>query len=201
MKANEFITEYIDPKFVNSEIKKTDWQKVGAGATASVWHHLEDPNTVVKVIGGGRDRITKQFRNTAIAFVHFCVDHGHESPHFPIIHGINIDDEDIVQIRIERLVELPNLAVNRRLESVAETVDYYSVTRARDEIEVLDEAIAKYPILQNNSGIEIAKAVKLLSKYVESYTRKHKTVAGLDLHYGNWLMRPNGIIVAADPWY
>jgi len=165
MRINEVITtdEDVDPRFVNSEIKKTAWQEVGQGATASVWQHMDEPTTVVKVVGGGEEEMTEETRNTAIAFVHFCVDHGHESSHFPIIHGINVDDEDVVQIRIERLSSLPGGTVGSMLADLADAVEYHGITnRIIPYITRLDKCLQQHENLKLNSAQDIAYAIAIL---------------------------------------
>jgi len=206
MKSTEFIQtdEDIAPAFVNQTISATNqWQRKGKGETASVWQHINDPHTVVKVIGGGSSPLRQLDRDAAIAFYHFCVDHGHESPHFPRVVEINIDDPEVVQIRIEALRPLPSEQVGESLEWLCETmIDVRHVDNCEDDIDDLQIELKKSKMSAKNSAINIALAMQILLQHAPSYERAHNVKElYMDLHSHNWMMRPDGTIVAADPWY
>ena len=209
MLAQEFITE-LDSRFVNREIQKgEEWKPVGKnkypvqGATASVWGHYSDPNTVVKVVGGGEYDVDPVSRNVTLAFVHFCVDYGYKSKHFPIIHGINVDDDEVLQIRIEKLIECSNDRLLSALSRLANCVRYNNrkdLPRYKNELATALKTNAR--IAKNNTLGGILEAIQLLHKAAPIYAKAHglKEI-WLDLHPGNWLLRPDGVIVAADPWF
>jgi len=207
MKINEIIAEDVPSAFINSEIKKDkQWKKMGSGVTASVWRHMEDPTTVVKVVGGGMMNSRPSYRSGAIAFVHFCVDHGHESPHFPIIHGINVDDDDVVQIRLETLLPIVNYDIATGCANIASDVKEYGVKdyRCVDSMNSLDRLLhhENTQMRGHNSAASIAEACDILVKNAPHYAKAYKLeVLRLDLHFGNWMMRGDNTIVAADPWY
>jgi len=210
MRANEFLAE-LDPGFVNGEIRaqnanksKAVWKHKGRGATASVWQHFDDPTTVVKVVGGGEYESFQHERGSTLAFVHFCVDHGWQSPHFPIIHGINVDDDEVLQVRIESLKELGD-DIAYSCSSLANDVKYQrseqNIKMSMDELQnSLMDKRKRYR--KQNSAQSILKAIQLLYRAIPVYAEAHGLPElRLDLHAGNWLARPNGVVVAADPWY
>lgn len=210
-----FLTELFDtdltelaPDYVNRQInrqlrpdtKKQVWEPMGTGATASVWQHYQEPDTVVKVVGGGDYEAQGGYRNITLAFIHFLVDHGHTSKHYPIVHGINIDDAEVLQIRMERLVPITNSYVSSALATLAKAVtDQFAITRPK---QILYQELKASGLLYKNNVNEITSAIRFLNKALPVYKDAHNISEGwLDLHGGNWLMRPNGVIVAADPWY
>ena len=209
-KAGKTKTNAPSSKFVNKQIDKKVWSKKGSGATGSVWEHMDDPNTVVKVIGGGGySTINHGIRDGAIAFVHFCVDHGYRSKHFPIIHGINVDDPLIVQIRMEKLFPIGYTSVADELEALCEEVRYckaYTVSIKEPDIQYairnLDNALDLYGLNKMNNGSGIAEATAMLQNFSGEYSGKHHGIKlVLDLHAGNWMQRADGTIVAMDPWF
>lgn len=208
-----FITEdekldELDPGFVNDQIVKQRqpfkhqqaWERKGRGATASVWQHYSDPHTVVKVVGGGDYESFRTEREVTLAFVHFLVDHGHQSKHFPIVHGINIDDHEVLQVRIEKLVPLPD-PIASVLGGFRWNTD--SGKHLRTVAAKLKTVLVHYPKLNAQNQVEdIVAAVSLLDRAKPVYAQAHGlNDVTLDLHSGNWLARPDGTIVAADPWY
>jgi hypothetical protein len=214
-----FLTELFDteltelaPDYVNQVIKQQSqgkfknlraWDKLGQGATASVWQHYQEPDTVVKVVGGGDYEAQGGYRNITLAFIHFLVDHGHTSKHYPIVHGINIDDAEVLQIRMEKLLPISSGDVRSGLSRLANAVTG-GAALTKSKIELL--SAMKYSGIQgmkeNNNVDEIVEAIKYLSKALPVYLEAHNINEGwIDLHGGNWLMRPNGTIIAADPWY
>jgi hypothetical protein len=226
-----FLTELFSPAvdedvsntYVNAAIKKDrKWKHLGGGYTASVWQHLDDPSTVVKVLGGGDanweaelygeggPRVGRAHRAQAIAFVHFCVDQGHRSKHLPIIHGINIDDNAVVQIKVERLKELPHkrlkgyMGLHKELSGLADSIKWASGGRAalKTYVEDFDNALEAYGLSHNNKAVDIINTIYLLVKAAPVYAKAHGLdYIRVDLHSENWLMRADGTIVAADPWY
>lgn len=205
MKATEFITE-LDPRFVNRQVDADNWKRKGTGATASVWQHMLDPHTVVKVVGAGRNELLDKERNAAIAFVNFLVDHGHESKHLPIIYGINLDDPDVVQIRLEKLLPLPfkwsseykiyKISMGEELGAFA--YDNFS----QEDINNLDKGIFEWGLSGNNSALGISQVCNLLKTYLPLYKKKYKLARlYLDTIGVNWMMRPDKTIVYVDPWY
>lgn len=212
MRAKDFITE-LDPGFVNREIKKQNdptkpksqavWKHKGTGATASVWEHFSDPNTVVKVVGGGDFEAKHTERDITLAFVHFCVDHGYQSKHFPIIHGMNIDDEEVLQIKIEKLIECSNEGLLRACAQMASNIRYNNTKNFNAYRNNLIKALkTNARIAQNNKADDIIAAIQLLNRAIPVYAKAHNIDAmWLDLHMGNWLLRSDGVIIAADPWY
>ena len=218
VRANEFLFEGFYPAalnvvappsnpnlpkadFINKTIQKTDsnWKPVGSGYTSSVWQHAADPTTVVKVVGGGtanplfRNDI-HEHRAATLAFINFCVDHGKESKHFPIIHGINVDDEDVLQIRMEHLLPIPDNSEYDLCGTLGEIDEGY--TTEDDLTEALEaEGLSRY-----NSAADIIKSVDMLRYARQKYGKKYDISLTMDLHAGNWLMHDNGTIVAVDPW-
>ena len=197
----------LDPGFVNDQIVKQRqpfkhqqaWERKGRGATASVWEHYSDPHTVVKVVGGGEYESFRTEREVTLAFVHFLVDHGHQSKHFPIVHGINIDDDEVLQVRIEKLVPIPDM-ITGVLGMFKWRAD--SGKGMREVAAKLKKVLVRYPKFANNNVDDIVAAVSLLNRAKSVYAQAHGLhEVTLDLHGGNWLARPDGTIVAADPWY
>lgn len=207
MRANEFINEQIidelDPGYVNQTIgQDPNWSNLGSGYTASVWQHLSEPDQVVKVVGGGSEGITqgehRGLYTGTVALVHFLVDHGHLSTHFPIIHGINIDDNEVLQIRLEKLFPLEQEICNRLSDIV--TSEKFGGVSAYEKVR-LNLLIHDDGTRNKNDADSLVNAIKLLIKAAPIYAKAHKLDnIGVDLHGGNWLQRQDGTIVAADPW-
>ena len=208
MISKEFLTE-LDQYFVNDEIKKQRngpkkiWKMKGQGVTASVWQRYDDPHTVVKVVGGGEYESFKHERGCTLAFVHFCVDHGWRSKHFPIVHGINIDDDEVLQVRIEKLVD-PNDWICDSCAALARGVRYNSPPKEmKYRYDNLAEGIYTDPKYRGkNTAQGILEAIQILNQAIPAYKHAHDLPQIiLDLHGGNWLARQDGTIVAADPWF
>lgn len=217
MRANEFIPEEIvdelAPKFVNKTIKKqgtwkspTGKKKPPRGLTASVWQHMAEPDTVVKVVGGGRRAMLPSDKAATIAFVNFLVDYGKSSPHFPICYGVQTDmsdPEEPVQVRLEKLLPLPlsGRIVGWELESIAEFPG--SSDAIRDLQRALNGSIVNGVSLgEINNAQNIANAVRLLNKKAPYYQRKYKLQELFnDLHSDNWMLTPKGVVVMSDPWF
>jgi hypothetical protein len=198
----------LDPGFVNDEIVRQRqpfkhqqaWERKGRGATASVWEHYSDPTTVVKVVGGGDYESFRTEREVTLAFVHFLVDHGHQSKHFPIVYGINIDDSEVLQVRIEKLVPIPDVIADvlGKFRWYADSAKGLRVVAAD-----LKKVLPRYPKYYAQNKVEdLVAAVSLLNRGKSVYAKAHGLGnVTLDLHAGNWLARPDGTIIAADPWY
>jgi len=201
---DEELYELLYPAQVNKTIKKTGdgkWVAPGGGkiipigATGSVWQHLDDPDKVVKVVGGGRWRAEKHHLDSTVAFVDFLVHNGYKSPHFPIVHGIDVG-ADVVQVRVERLYPI-NRDVGWLLDEMSD--GFIGPTKVRE----YDRLVKRGDIDPNKNSFEsIKKCIKLLNDARSEYKNKYKLPnLILDLHSGNWLQRSDGTIVAADPWY
>jgi hypothetical protein len=209
MRATEFIIEAIEldelsPAVVNKTIQQTGagkWvapggaKQVPRGATGSVWQHLDDPNKVVKVVGGGRYTAKKHHLDSTVAFVDFLVHNGYKSTHLPIIHGIDVG-KDVVQVRMERLQPIDEY-LGLLLEDMVYRPMGPRMTREYDRL------VKRGVIDPNKNSIEsIKKCIRLLDTARSEYRNKYKLPnLALDLHSGNWLQRSDGTIVAADPWY
>jgi len=209
MRATEFIFENIaldelSPAFVNKTIQQKGagkWVSPGGGkiipkgATGSVWQHLDDPDKVVKVVGGGRYAAKKHHLDSTVAFVDFLVHNGYKSKHLPIVHGIDVG-KDVVQVRMERLQP-----IDLYLGWLLHDISYKPVTNAM--MKEYDRLVKRGAIDPNKNSIEsIKKCTELLNAARSEYKNKYKLPSlSLDLHGGNWLQRPDGTIVAADPWY
>lgn len=209
MRANEFtareIVNELDPYFVNQQVNKQDWKILGQGLTASVWQHMMDPDVVVKLVGGGDEpATTDKVLTGSIAFVDFLVHYGYKSKHLPIVYGINVDDPDIVQIKIERLLQLP-YEVARALSTVASVIKYSRTHESqREDNEYLQKELIRNRLTKTNNVNDITDTIRLLfnKEIVSAYKNKYGLAKiQLDLHSGNWLMRPDKTIVAADPWF
>ena len=199
MRSTEFISE-LDNRFVNSQVDTSSWKQLGQGCTASVWQHINDPDTVVKLVGGGYDSVTQEEKSATIAFVKFCVDHGYESKHFPIIHGINVDDPEVIQIRLEGLLPF-NGDLGYALEMISPNLikgrKAYVVSSLTEALYYTSKAIQ-----QNNTAESLVSAVEMLLRYVPVYSKIFKCRnLKVDLHAENWMRRSDGTIVAVDPWY
>ena len=200
MRATEFLTE-LAPKFVNKVIAgQPGWQGPTGkkypprGLTASVWQHAADPNTVVKVVGGGNRMAMEKDKQATIAFVDFLVHHGNTSPHFPICYGINVEDPEVVQVRFEKLYPLP-YGIGSRLEQLA------FATKTDRAIRKLDEDLIADGISEKNKAIDIAAAIKYIKSQARHYGRKYNCQLNNDLHAGNWMMTKDKVIVMSDPWF
>lgn len=209
--TQEIVTE-LKPDFVRNEIVRQRqagghnqaWKFKGSGATASVWEHYSDPTTVVKVVGAGNFQSYETERNVTLAFVHFLVDHGHQSPHFPIVHGINIDDSEVLQVRMENLKEIDDMLGSSQLLTRLYRISEY--IRNGSDISQLTLDLWKdlmyADLIEKNSAESLVSAMQLLNRALPVYAKAHNLKdAGLDLHSGNWLLRADGTIVAVDPWY
>ena len=210
MRAKEFIIaeeiiDELDTEYVNTTIEKDpNWKHLGDGYTASVWQHLSEPDQVVKVVGGGgvniRPGSNRGIYIGTVAFVHFCVDHGYLSKHFPILHGINLDDNEVLQIRLEKLFPLDE-EVCYILSDFASTLKWSGSSVSSYDMARLTERLRLARILPKNKPTDIIAAIKLLIKAAPIYAEAHKLKQiKVDLHDGNWLQRADGTIVAADPW-
>jgi len=215
MRAKEFIIENIEldelsPAVVNKTIQQTGagkWvppggaKKVPKGVTGSVWQHLDDTDKVVKVVGGGRLAAKKHHLDSTVAFVDFLVHNGYKSKHLPIVHGIDVG-KDVVQVRMERLQPIDPY-LGDLLDSMT---NYYAFVRKPITPKMMkqyDNLVEKGVIDPNKNSIEsIKKCIELLNAARSEYKNKYKLPSlALDLHGGNWLQRPDGTIIAADPWY
>jgi len=188
------------PKFVNKVVDKSQWKRKGSGMAATVWQHMMDPHTVVKLVGGGDAPASPNELKTAIAFVQFCVEHGHENKHFPIIHGINVDDPEVVQIRIEALFKIKDDAVGRHLAYLADSL-YWGW--GKNAVSNLNLHLRNSIYGKSNTAEDILVACKLLTKWAPKYQKLYKLPIDkeLDLHEDNWMARADGTLVAVDPWY
>ena len=205
MRAKDFLTE-LTSAFVNKTVNKSEWappdkkDKVAKGSTASVWQHIEDPNTVVKLIGGGKYKAKQHHKDSSIAFVNFLVDHGKESKHLPIVHGINVDDNEVVQIKIEKLYPLP-----KEVGDYLYSLSVWAGAKGSQPNYIkkeLKRALTKFSLDKNNSVSDIEQTIILLDKARREYKDKYNLpTLYLDLHEDNWLQTKDGIIVAADPWF
>jgi len=209
----------ISPDEVNKTIQQTGagkWvapggaKKVPKGATGSVWQHLDDPDKVVKVVGGGRNAAKKHHLDSTVAFVDFLVHNGYKSTHLPIVHGIDVGS-DVVQVRMERLYPI-NPKLGDLLYDMAYLVgagysllnnDYYYNNYTPSIVTRFDRLVKKGIINKDKNSVEsIEKCIELLDNSIDTYKNKYKLPnLILDLHSGNWLQRSDGTIVAADPWY
>jgi len=211
MRASDFTNEEqlteIPSSFVNKVVDKTQWGAPGTGhktppkgQTASVWQHMSDPTTVVKLVGGGAMKNLKdKHKQAAIAFVDFLVHHGKESQHLPIVHGINVDDPEVVQIKVEALKPFKGYRYEQLAGSLADLADVPTSPRYQD---LVNEHLKGLGLHKKNSAAGIVKCVMLLNKYAKEYSDKYnldKFV--LDLHEGNWMVTNDGVIVAVDPWF
>lgn len=200
----------LDPGYVQTQIvkqtqpgnKQQAWKRQGVGATASVWQHYQDPSTVVKVVGGGDYEAKEGYRGITLAFVHFLVDHGHMSKHFPIIHGINVDDNEVLQVRMERLYNIDMIPrLGAKLASLSYAVRAGKAELNKRKVE-LQNGLVRGRLANQNNPDDIASAVKLLIEALPIYANAHGlTEYHMDLHCGNWLRRNDGTLIAADPWY
>ena len=68
---------------------------------------------------------SNKHNRAAIAFVDFLVHYGHESTIFPVAHGINADDPEVIQIRFERLYPIKNSDLRYCLEGLSENTSEY----------------------------------------------------------------------------
>ena len=192
----------LSPDVVNKTIQKTGagkWvapggaKKVPKGATGSVWQHLDDPDKVVKVVGGGWHEAKKHTLDSTVAFVDFLVHNGYKSPHLPIVHGIDVGKE-VVQVRMETLQEL-NIKMGRELGNLSS--DMFKPLSRND----FNNLLKQQGLSERNSYDSIVECIKLLNTARIAYGKKYGLRISLDLHGGNWLLRRDGTIVAADPWY
>ncbi len=197
--------------YIRTTIRNSDknWKDIGSGASASVWINKLDPDVAFKVIGGGDydlNELNKSEKMCALAFVDFCVHEGTAAhpadvwrDHYPNILGINTDDPDVLQIKMETLKSI-------RPEKVVYDLDYLSRAVQRGEtIEDIiedNEALVKF-IKKNkvNTMENLYKAVKHLIDSQGKYGKRHGIKLKMDLHGGNWLQRADGTIVAVDPWF
>lgn len=196
----EDLTE-LDAQFVNSQVNTKEWKRLGQGLTATVWQHANDPDTVVKLVGGGMDDLRPGEKATALAFVNFCLVHGKKSKHFPKILQMNIEDPEVIQIRLEKLNPIAGAGLKGRLEYMASELKYGD---GRESLVGIERILNQYGgvIRANNTAQSLIDATKMLIKYAGIYGDKFQVKRMMvDLHGANWMLRPNGVIVAVDPWY
>jgi hypothetical protein len=214
MSKNALELDKISPDVVNKTIQKSGdgkWvapggaKKVPKGATGSVWQHLDDPDKVVKVVGGGRVAAEKHHLDSSVAFVDFLVHNGYKSTYLPIVYGIDVG-ADVVQVRMERLYPI-NTDLGDLLADMAYLVGAgWSLLDNRHSYNIkkrFDKLVKKGIIDPNKNSIEsIEKCLKLLDDSCDKYKNQYNLPdLSLDLHRGNWLQRSDGTIVAADPWF
>lgn len=200
--------EELSPTFVNQQAEKQKWQQVGRGLTSSVWSHFSDPDTIVKLVGGGRFNTeiftddSEQHRAATLAFVHCCVDHGKTNKHLPIILGINVDDNEVLQVRMEKLLPIPDNsetgALRRLLEDLQRAVN--SQGWKEPTLQELQQALQDEGLDRYQDAEELFNVVADLQEFCYHYGPLHHINLSLDLHSDNWMMHPNGTLIAVDPW-
>jgi hypothetical protein len=210
MKASEFTNEEIldevPSAFVNKVVDRNQWKSpTGSkeppkGQTASIWQHMADPNTVVKVVGGGEMKEVKaKHRRAAVAFVEFLVQFGKTSPHLPVVHGINADDPEVVQIRMETLYPFDKKTGRELPYLLEQLADYPDNEYWRNDVQ---RELKKVGLSEKNSAESLAACIILLRDNATKYAKKYKVKEFvLDLHEFNWMLSKDGVIVAADPWF
>ena len=186
---------------VNGSIDNKKWALLGSGAQSTVWNDLmaDNSDSVVKVSGGGT---LGTDQDTDLAFIHFLIDHGRTNKHLPIIIDINTDDVRVVQIKMEKLVKLPGV-IPKLLERLHDAVVYGTSTAVKAAAAILKKSPRfKEKLAAKNDVEDIIKTIELLNKNTRKYGKMYKSHdIVMDLHTANWLMRPDGTIVAADPWF
>jgi len=206
MKICEVVTstaEDLEPAFVNQQAQKQNWKMLGRGYTSSVWEHFSDPDNVVKLVGGGHARKdTDEHRIATLAFVHCCVDHGKQNKHLPIILGINVDDEEVLQVRMERLQPLPDNSETGALRRALSELERALNSQGWREpiLQELEQALQDEGLARYQTAEELLNVVADLTKLARHYGQLHDTTLSIDLHGDNWMMHPDGTIVAVDPW-
>ena len=207
MKICEVVTstaEDLEPAFVNQQAEKQEWKMVGRGYTSSVWSHFSEPETVVKLVGGGHagSHLTGEHRLSTLAFIHCCVDHGRQMKHLPVILGINVDDEEVLQVRMERLQPLPDNSETGALRRALGELDRALNSQGWREpiLQELEQALQDEGLARYQTAEELLNVVADLTKLAHHYGPLHDIQLTIDLHGDNWMMHPNGTIVAVDPW-
>jgi hypothetical protein len=200
--------EELSPAFVNQQAEKQKWQMQGRGFTSSVWSHFSDPDTVVKLVGGGTHNPTdfhdqtNEHRIVTLAFIHCCVDHGKKNKHLPNILGINVDDEEVLQVRMERLLPLPDNSETGALGRALGELDRAVNSQGWREpiLQELEQALQDEGLDRYQDAEELFNVVVDLNELKFHYGKLHRVNLSVDLHSNNWMMHPNGTIVAVDPW-
>jgi len=207
MKSHEFINEgeRPPPGFINKQVNKKLWKRIGSGADVSVWQHIADPDTVVKIVGGGK-MPTWQHGSGVKMYAKFCVDHANKSKHFPKVLDINNDDPEVCQIRVEKLLPLPGISdsLGHFLKELAEHVknDYWGNTKHNEYIvNRVQKEMDKLGLSEFNTIDDIMKAVKLLVDSTLTYAKQFNHSPLFDVHSANWMMRSDRTIVLSDPWH
>ena len=204
MKSHEFIFDDTrpSPKFINSQVDTNQWKQLGSGADVSVWQHIADRDTVVKIVGGGRS-YGNNSGTGSVLYAKFCDDYGDENKHFLRVLDINDDDPMVCQIRVERLIPLPEENnLGDALHSLSDAIEYNLQHQLVEEYasEVEDRLVAD-GLSRYNRVVDIVNAVRKLCNERRDYARQFKVDAPtIDLHEANWMMRPDGTIVISDPW-
>ena len=207
MKICEVVTstaEDVEPSFVNQQASKQSWKMVGRGYTSSVWDHFGDPDTVVKVVGGGHanSHLTDEHRLSTLAFIHCCVDHGKTNKHLPIILGMNDEDGEILQVRMEKLLPLPDNSETGALRRALGELDRALNSQGWREpiLQELEQALQDEGLARYQSAEDLINVVAELTEFARHYGPLHDIQLTIDLHGDNWMLHPNGTIVAVDPW-
>ena len=201
---DEIVTE-LSPRQINTQIDQQQWKRLGRGATASVWQHLMDPDVVVKVTGGGSEDLLKRgmHRSTragTIAFVDFLVHNGYKSRHLPIVYGINLEHEEVAQVKIEKLVPYKGWKQERLFMILADESALHRPGAWKDEVRYY-LYLSGLPVEKNNPD-DLMRTMVLLENAIPEYNKKYRIDLGMDLHENNWMIRPStGEIVANDPWF
>jgi len=203
MRSHEFINEdkRPSPEFINRQVDTQQWKKLGDGADVSVWAHIADPDTAVKIVGGGRN--SHDLGSGSILYAKFCVDNSDLNKHFLKVLDINNDDPMVCQIRVERLLPLPEEnSLGDALHSLSDAIEYN--LQQHIVVEYAEEVVSRLEadgLARYNDVNEIVDAVKMLVDERYDYARRFRFgVPTIDLHEANWMMRPNGTIVISDPW-
>jgi hypothetical protein len=197
-------------------MKNLGYKKLGSGVDQMAF---EEPKTgeVIKIFGYTYegDGSHHMFETWA----RYCKKN-HSNPFLPKFGGwkkFHFEDETYIQIRMERLIELPN-ELGLALENLARIL-----RTCRDTDEMIDEILnlvgedsvpSNHKLLTHNHDLfgsdmtEINKLAILLGKDFKKFLQTLANVIEIgddnnfeiDLHAGNFMHRYDGHPVIVDPW-
>ena len=196
-------------------MQQLGYKKLGSGIDQMAF---EEPNTgeVIKIFGytSGHDKRHQMFERWA----NFC-DENKSNPFLPKFSGwkkFNFNGQTYIQIRMERLIELPGKLADA-LQNIVNAMLQYGASRVAEEIIDLvgEHAVPKdHDFLDRNFDLfrddmnEINKLAILLGDdfktfldtLVDIFKTTGKYKYGIDLHGGNFMHRYDGHPVIVDPW-
>lgn len=183
---------YFSPSLMD-HFTKMKYTFVDKGADAMVF--ISPKGDIVKIVGANKP----EAHRIIVKWVEFCKRHTdtHLLPHHISQSAFIYDDNDYVQVRMERLFRLPGSMGN----AFEQVIDYIL---ASDTIDDAKQLIAEDA--EDHLGlIEVLNAVENFDELFVVVKALDKIAASngwdLDLHSDNAMLDDHGKLVIIDPWY